>query len=98
MSREGHISAGGAAAYNVVDPTVPYATVARRERSRKLAQKRRDSYKSIMDDLISVCTIIHVHVCCHDDVHIFVVCGYVYIHVHTVYVRLSVGMSTCACL
>ena len=38
----------------LMDSAVPYATVNRRERSRKLAQTRRDKYKSIMDDLIGV--------------------------------------------
>ena len=33
---------------------VPYSTITRRERSRKLAQKRRDIYKQIMDDMTSV--------------------------------------------
>lgn len=37
-----------------MDSSVPYATVNRRERSRKLAQRRRDTYKSIMDELIGV--------------------------------------------
>jgi len=34
-----------------VEPTVPYSLVVRRERSRELAQKRRTTYKSIMNDL-----------------------------------------------
>ena len=33
--------------------SAPYST--RREKSRKLAQKRRDTYKQIMDDLTNVC-------------------------------------------
>ena len=33
------------------EPTVPYTVKARRERSRDLAQKRRTTYKSLMQDL-----------------------------------------------
>ena len=34
-----------------VESSVPYSLMARRERSRELAQKRRTTYKTIMSDL-----------------------------------------------
>ena len=52
MSKAGNGQRAGGAA--LMDSVVPYATINRRERSRKLAQTRRDKYKSIMDDLVGV--------------------------------------------
>ena len=53
MSGRGRVKVGGAS--TCVDSSVPYSTIARRERSRKLAQRRRDTYKNIMEDLTGVC-------------------------------------------
>ena len=53
MSGRGRVKVGGAS--TSVDSSVPYSTIARRERSRKLAQRRRDTYKNIMEDLTGVC-------------------------------------------
>ena len=54
MSNAGSDILPGDGGTPLVDSSVPYATVNRRERSRKLAQRRRDTYKSIMDELIGV--------------------------------------------
>ena len=53
MSGRGRVKVGGAS--TCADNSVPYSTIARRERSRKLAQRRRDTYKNIMEDLTGVC-------------------------------------------
>ena len=62
MSTKGRVKVGGAS--TCVDSSVPYSTITRRERSRKLAQKRRDTYKHIMEDLTGVCVVcVCVHMC-----------------------------------
>ena len=58
MLKEGRSKVDGA---SCEDQSVPYSTIARRERSRKLAQRRRDTYKTIMDDLTGVC----IYACGH---------------------------------
>ena len=50
----GVATSGGEGAGKGPAPNTPYSTAARRERSRELAQKRRTTYKSIMDDLTQV--------------------------------------------
>lgn len=52
MSKEGRVRGGRGSCDN--KSSVPYSTITRRERSRKLAQKRRDTYKKIMDDMTEV--------------------------------------------
>ena len=52
MSKEGRVR--GAKGPVGDKSSVPYSTITRRERSRKLAQKRRDVYKKIMDDMTDV--------------------------------------------
>ena len=53
--RGGRGSGNKSAAAGSSGGPVPYSTITRRERSRKLAQKRRDIYKQIMDDMTNVC-------------------------------------------
>ena len=40
---------------------LPYSVVVRREKLRELAQKRRTTYKTIMDDLTQVSVLIELH-------------------------------------
>ena len=67
MSKEGRTRGGrGSGSKSAAGASsgcpVPYSTITRRERSRKLAQKRRDIYKQIMDDMTSVSKLEYKHV------------------------------------
>lgn len=83
MSKVGRSKVGGA---TCVDQSVPHSTIARRERSRKLAQRRRDTYKTIMDDLTGVCRTWSPLSC---SLGLCVACGHCCLHTNMQTVILS---------